>query len=349
MEVAAGIYGRIMFPDVAVEADPHLSDLQKAMLDATPDCIKVVSVDGKLLMMNRAGCLALGVPEDSRFGMPWLPLLPEDVHAAGIEALRKAVAGRTARFPGKSISPSGTVYWDNLLTPLVDAAGQVLSILCVSRDVTQKTLLEKELGAAIEREKLLAREMRHRVKNLLSVVLGLVSLSQREAKSAKTPVDATELLREKLSALSRASDAVFEQDHGGAEDADPVDIQAVVTSVLQPYGDHCTVIGSPASIRYDAITPFALFLHELATNAVKYGAFGKSDGGVTIRWALRDGMIDLTWIETGGPQISGPPERRGFGTEMVERVVRSAGGSINRTWRADGLVVDLHFPSSVTA
>jgi PAS domain-containing protein len=83
MEGAAGIYTRVIFPDAVSQGDPQLSDLQRAMLDETPDCIKVVSPDGRLLTMNRAGCAALGVPRDSPFGMPWLPLLPQDVHAPG--------------------------------------------------------------------------------------------------------------------------------------------------------------------------------------------------------------------------------------------------------------------------
>ncbi len=211
MEAAAGIYTRIMFPDAAVKSDPQLSDMQKAMLDATPDCIKVVSVDGKLLTMNRAGCLALNVPEDSEFGMPWLPLLSEDVHAAGAEALRKAVAGQTARFAGKSLSPDGTT-------------------------------------------------------------------------------------------------------------------------------------GDTASIPRGAVTTFALFLHEFATNSVKYGALSREEGAVTVGWTVSDGALDLTWTETGGPPIPSPPKRRGFGTEMVDRVVRSTGGVINRDWRTEGLVAELHFP-----
>lgn len=346
METAAGAYARIVFPDAASKVDPHFSDLRKAMLDASPDCIKVVSCDGRLLTMNRAGCVALNVSEDSGFGMPWLPLLPEEVHPAGAEALRKAASGRNARFPGKSISPDGTIYWDNLLTPMVDASGQVLSILCVSRDVTEKTLLEKQLEEAIDRKNILAHEMRHRIKNLFSVVSGLISLAQREAKAADRPEDAAEILREKLGALSRASDAVFLPENDGEKDAAPADIEAVVTSVLRPYGDRCTVIGSPDSIRRDAITTFALFLHELAANSVKYGALSKEGGNISVRWTANGKAIDLTWIETGGPPIPAPPERRGFGTEMVDRVVRFASGTINRTWRTEGLMVDLHFPRS---
>jgi two-component sensor histidine kinase len=297
-------------------------------------------------MMNRAGCLALYVPEDSEFGMSWLPLLPKEVHPAGREALRKAAAGDAARFPGKSISPEGAVYWDNLLTPLVDAAGQILSILCVSRDVTEKTLIELQLEEAVDREKLLAREMRHRIKNLFSVVSGLISISVREADSADSAEAAIEILREKLGALSRASDAVFSQENGGRGEADPVDLGTIVTSVMQPYGHRCTVSGTTVSISRDVIPTFALLLHELATNSVKYGALGKDDGNVTVHWMANDNSLDLTWIETGGPTISSPPKHRGFGTEMMDRIVRSVGGTINRAWRAEGLEADLHFPAS---
>jgi len=251
--------------------------------------------------------------------------------------------------PGKSISRGGTIYWDNLLTPLIDAGGRVLSILCVSRDVTEKILLERELEEAVAREQLLAREMRHRIKNIFSVVSGLIFIAEKEAASADAPDAATEILREKLGALSRASDAVFARENGGGHDADPVDVATVIPSVLKPYGDRCSSIGHSALIRRDAMTTFALFLHELATNSVKYGALGRNDGNVMVRWAESDSTLDLTWIETGGPRISTPPERRGFGTEMVDRVVRSAQGTINRTWRPEGLVVDLHFPKFVQA
>lgn len=135
-----------MFPGVAAEAEPHFSEIQKRMLDATPDCIKVLSPDGRLLAMNKAGCLALNVPEDSEFGMPWLPLLPDSVHELGQKALQTAIGGHNARFPGMSISSDGLRYWDNLLNPFVDASGNVLSILCVSRDITATTELKQKLA-----------------------------------------------------------------------------------------------------------------------------------------------------------------------------------------------------------
>ncbi len=351
MDTAAGIYARIAFPDAPSRTEPHLSEMQKAMLDATPDCIKVVSVDGRLLTMNRAGCLALNVPEDSAFGMPWLPLLPEDVQPAGAMALRDAANGKSARFPGRSVSPGSVQYWDNLLTPLVDTDGRVLSILCVSREVTAQRQLEKQLEDAVQREKLLSGEMKHRIKNLFSVVAGLIRLAEKEAVAEKAPATATKILREKLWALSRASDTVFaaktlDGETSTGETSDHIDLGALVRSVLEPYGERCAIDGPGTSVCHNMTTTLALFLHELATNSVKYGALGGDSGSVAVCWAANDRALDLTWTETGGPQVSASPDHRGFGSDMVERIVRSAGGTIERSWRAEGLVADLHLPRS---
>jgi len=345
MEAAAGLYTRIVYPDVLAKTDPHLSELQMAMLDATPDCIKVVSPDGTLLTMNRAGRIALGVPDDSEYGMPWLSLLPEEVRPLGVEALREAANGRNARFPGKSVSPEGIHYWDNLLTPMVDGNGKVLSILCVSRDVTTKTTLEQRLEEGLAREQLLAREMQHRIKNLLSVVSGLIVISEKEASETGSSETATKILRDKLGALARASDAVFVQELGG--EAGPADVEAVVRSVLQPYRERCSVSGSAASMPRESVTALALFMHELATNSVKYGALRAPDGMVTVNWTIRGASLQLTWTETGGPAIVKAPERQGFGSQMADRAMRSIGGTIQRSWPISGFVAELQLPNFV--
>jgi len=345
MEAAAGLYTRIIFPTALSKTEPHLSAVQKAMLDTTPDCIKVLSVDGTLITMNRAGCIALNVPEDSAFGMPWLPLLPEGVHDLGQDALQKAVAGKNALFPGQSHSPNGTRYWDNLLTPVLDASGKVLSILCVSRDVTAKALLEKELEDAIERERLLSREMQHRIKNLFSVVSALISISEREADKDISSASPTAILREKVGALSRASAAVFSQQQLYGPGTSQMDLGSLTQSVLQPYGDRCRTSGDSISIDRANMTTFALFLHEHATNAVKYGALSVEGGSVSVSWTAADKGVNVTWVETGGPTIAAIPESHGFGTEMVDRIIHSAGGKTNRKWAKEGLIAELYLPN----
>lgn len=129
---------------------------QNHMLDASLDCIKLLNIDGTLRHMNRSGCLALGVPLEERdFGMLWLDLLPPEVRDRGRRALVLASAGRSARFGGKSaVNGQKAQYWDNILTPMFDADGEVTGILCVSRDVTRQQEAEQRLRIACEVDEL---------------------------------------------------------------------------------------------------------------------------------------------------------------------------------------------------
>lgn len=134
------------------------ASIQSDMLNVSRDCIKLISPTGNLLHMNRAGCLALGVDEDSGFGMPWLPLLPEDVWSEGNVALDSARNGVFGRFPGRSELPGHDIqYWDNMLTPILDADGKTTAILCVSRDVTRERVALDLLRRSEERLAIAAR------------------------------------------------------------------------------------------------------------------------------------------------------------------------------------------------
>jgi two-component system sensor histidine kinase/response regulator len=126
----------------------HRVSIQTEMLDASIDCIKRIALDGTLIHMNKAGRHALGVPEDSSFGMPWLALLPADVRESGEQALASARAGMSVRFSGRSeIEGHQVKHWENMLTPVIDSEGKTTAILCVSREVTG----ERE-AAALRRE-----------------------------------------------------------------------------------------------------------------------------------------------------------------------------------------------------
>ncbi|MBF0869409.1 GGDEF domain-containing protein [Gluconobacter japonicus] len=126
------------------------------MLDASVDCIKLLSCDGTLLRMNRSGCEALGLEHGkTTFGMKWLELLPQDVRARGRRALSRARQGFKASFSGRSELPGlKTVYWDNILTPVMGAEGTIIAILCLSRDVTRQREAERKLRIASENDAL---------------------------------------------------------------------------------------------------------------------------------------------------------------------------------------------------
>ncbi|MCU1321443.1 MAG: diguanylate cyclase [Acidobacteriaceae bacterium] len=136
----------------------RLASIQTNMLDISVDCIKLISLDGTLMHMNKAGCHALGVPEDSPFGMPWLPLLPDDVREAGEQALTSARTGVFARFPGRSVLPGRKAqFWDNMLTPVMGPGGQPTAVMCVSREVTAEQEALELLRESEERLAIAAR------------------------------------------------------------------------------------------------------------------------------------------------------------------------------------------------
>lgn len=130
--------------------------VQGKMLDASVDCIKLLTPQGHLTHMNRSSCLALGVPvNENKLGMSWLNLLPESIQHSGQHALKQASTGKNARFDGISIiAGQPPQYWDTMLTPILNEDGSTQSILCVSRNVTQQKMAEKNLQQVIELDEL---------------------------------------------------------------------------------------------------------------------------------------------------------------------------------------------------
>lgn len=139
-----------------IEQLQHQVESRNYMLDASIDCIKLLNPDGRVIHMNQAGCLALGVPpNETQFGMRWLNLLPESIRAAGKIALNEAVQGKTSRFRGKSqLENQSIAYWDNILTPIFDQQGEIKEILCVSRDISLQHQTETKLQQIIEQDDL---------------------------------------------------------------------------------------------------------------------------------------------------------------------------------------------------
>ena len=148
--------------------------LRNRMLDASVDCIKILNADGNLEHMNRSGCVALGLGEQcTEFGMAWLNLLPKSVRPSGVRALKRAQQGSNARFNGMSVTADNSVqYWDNILTPILDDAGNTSKILCVSRDITMQRVAEQRLRDASELDELTElcnrRAFRSRLRRLMA-------------------------------------------------------------------------------------------------------------------------------------------------------------------------------------
>jgi len=200
-----------------------------------------------------------------------------------------------------------------------------------------------------EQRDLLIRELNHRVKNVFALSNSLLMMT---ARSTPDPKDIVKAVQGRLLALSRAHELVQpglseERLHHRAD----VALADVVRDILAPYAIKDTdqrveLIGLQVRISADAITPVALVLHELATNAAKYGALSSSTGRVKVEWTVAGDQFQLTWLETGGPKPS-KPEKTNFGTTLTRRSVEGQlGGTIHYDWRESGLTVTIALPLS---
>jgi two-component sensor histidine kinase len=201
---------------------------------------------------------------------------------------------------------------------------------------------------AQERQRLLLREMDHRVKNVLAVFDGLISLS---ARSARTPQQMAKSLRGRLHALRRAKDLVRPEIVGQERaPGERTTVDVLVRTILLPYaegtsGERIVVSGPEVPVGAKAVTSLALALHESATNAAKYGALSQPNGALRVNWSARGNHLHLEWEETGGPVILGPPQALGFGSVLAGRsITDQLGGRLEYDWQPSGLRLTMLVP-----
>ena len=200
---------------------------------------------------------------------------------------------------------------------------------------------EARLEAARDEAKLLAQELNHRVKNLFAIISAIVSLSAGSARSAEELARTT---RRRIEALSRAHMLTQGPGAGGQT----VDLGRLAQAVLAPYGragSRRIEMGGPeVALPAQATTSLGLILHELATNAVKYGALSKEGGLVGLAWDVAPAesgrMVVLEWREEGGPEVE-KPARDGFGSQLIRQVAAQFRAELDIDWRRQGLVARL--------
>jgi two-component sensor histidine kinase len=226
------------------------------------------------------------------------------------------------------------------------------------RDIEAISMMAQTTAIAIERHRreaerakeeeqriLLLRELNHRVKNLFALTNAIVTMTARSATSPKEMADA---VRGRLTALARAHDLVQPR-LSDASPAESVSFRMILDDILQPYRHkdlpgRIGIEGKDIAVKAQAITNIALVLHELATNAAKYGALSVPEGHVTIDWHQAGAMLELTWREEGGPPVS-PPSRSGFGSMLTQKSVEGQfGGTMRYDWDKGGLKVTLCLP-----
>ncbi|WP_373487179.1 sensor histidine kinase [Blastomonas sp.] len=218
-----------------------------------------------------------------------------------------------------------------------DDAGIVKRIMFgIFLDVTGRKQAE-------EGRELLAGEMSHRVKNLLAIASGLAVITSR---STQTTAEMAEELTLRLTALGRAHDLV--RPVPGQTMAASALLGDLLTVLLAPYDDLGAFSGRirvsvpRMSVGDSATTIFALIVHELATNSLKYGALSVDTGTLDVACSAHDQAVTIVWTERGGPKVKAPEDKAGYGSKLVERSVKGhLRGSIDYDWAESGLVITL--------
>lgn len=253
----------------------------------------------------------------------------------GVASLSIAVSFTINALKGE-IYPLFDWLFPSAFTPLAITPVVVTTFVRMSLNSER---LRKQIAESAERERLLTLEMRHRIKNIYAATAGLITLAEREAEPGGRD-RAPEILRQKLAALARASEATFAPDRSGGS----LDLESMVRSVLKPYGANIRISGEAVGVGERVMTSCALLLHELATNSLKYGSLSAPAGGVNVVWTRADGRIRFRWEESGGPRISAPPAHSGFGSTVIDRFIKSLSGEIRYDWAPSGLCVDATLP-----
>jgi len=227
--------------------------------------------------------------------------------------------------------PDGEIRWCfGTAAASTDAAGRIVRLSGVTVDITER----KESEA---RQVLLAREVDHRAKNALAIVQSIVRLTRGESMAAYVAA-----VEGRITALSRAHTVLSHSRWQGA------DLTGLVEEELAPYrsdrGDRIEMTGPPVSLQPSSAQTLTLALHELATNAVKYGALSSMSGRLTVSWELTPNTLELHWQEAGGPRAR-KPAKVGFGTRIIVASVEGQlGGEAKFNWYETGLHCVLTIP-----
>jgi two-component sensor histidine kinase len=210
--------------------------------------------------------------------------------------------------------------------------GRAIRMVGTARDVTERKQREAHV-------RFLMREIAHRSKNLLAVIQ---AMARQTAVTAGSAHDFEQIFSARLQALAASHDILMDEDWHGASIEELVRTQ--VGHYVDLIGTRIDPAGPDIMLKPEAAQNLGLALHELSTNAAKYGALSNEDGHIEIRWDLRDDRFRITWQEIGGPPVS-PPAREGFGHKVVTRIVTLAlEGKVDLRFQPSGLVWTLDFP-----
>jgi len=327
------------FVTPAVEARARLEAAEaryRAVFDQAAMGVARVAPDGRLLEMNDRFCAMLGYDRDELTGMDFQQITHPDDLASNITLTDALLAGsiETYSMEKRYIAKGGQVVWNNLTVALVrNTAGEPDYFISIIDDIGARKQAEAEQKRYQGQLRLMINELNHRVKNTLATVQSMASQTLR---GESDPEIVYEKLEARLLGLSQAHDVLTREHWHGAELRDLA--ERALGPFLDATADQITLRGPAAWLQPGAALSMALILHELATNAVKYGALSVVEGKVDMTWTLEGQQLQVIWTERDGPRVK-PPRRKGFGTRLIERGLRGElRGAVTMSYERSGLV-----------
>ena len=293
--------------------------------------------DNPIVFANRAFRELTGYDEDEILGRNCRFLQGRRTDREQVQAMRRAIESEEVTIVELlNYRKDGSAFWNALhLGPIYNDAGELIYFFGSQWDVTDV----KSARAGEQHARVLARELSHRMKNMFAVISGIVTVSGRMHKIEGEAAE----INSRIQALGRAYETTLDDAASGS-----IELGPAIRAILEPYrmaGMAISIDGNGARVPFGSVSVIGLVLHEFAANAEQHGAWSTEGGSVTVDWAIiEDGQkARLEWRESGGPRIDEATIEPGVGTAIMDRIVRSAAGKIDRVWNPDGLkaVVDV--------
>lgn len=337
------------------------SDQFRAIIELLDECVISKDLNGLITGWNKGATRLFGYEAGEVLGKPITLIIPPELHNEEPEILERIRRGEQVEpYETVRLHKDGRLVDISLsVTPIRNVQQEIVGAVKIARDISFQKKAERQLREqaghlaqlnqalqqelqqrrkAEEAKELLLREAHHRIKNTLVTILAIASQTFRSASEGEH-----QAFTGRLQALARAHGRLM----GSWEAAD---IRKVVELAVEPFRnskpERIEVDGPLVTLDADKALNVALVLHELGTNAVKYGALSNHTGLVAIRWQrLEIGgkrVLNLSWTEIGGPPVT-PPVRKGFGTTLIEHIVKGSNGRLE--YQPAGLVCVLELPA----
>jgi PAS domain S-box-containing protein len=297
----------------------------RRIFEQTSDLIITADLGQVITDCNPSAAEAVGLAREEAIGRGINEFIsPEDFERSTSMLRLKLDQGGTTRYDVRVRDAHGkTLFWEVNSGLTHDESGKPVGLHVVARDITERRRSE-------EHQQLLINELNHRVKNVLAVVQ---SIADQTMRAGSVDASVRYALSGRLVALAEAHDVVTREKWTSAP------MREIITAALAPFcaDNRCTIEGPDQALRPKTAVSLALAIHELATNASKYGALSSENGRVIVTWTATDGRLELEWREEGGPTVVAPG-KLGFGSRMIERGLASElGGEVELQFLPEGV------------